>query len=32
LGNMVLQAQIRTGTHAGQLVLIPRISLILKKS
>ena len=32
LGNKVLQAEILTGTHAGQSVLIPRISLILKNN
>ncbi|KAG2659831.1 hypothetical protein PVAP13_1KG278905 [Panicum virgatum] len=30
LGSKVIQAEILTGTHAGQSVLIPRISLILK--
>ncbi|XP_008663236.1 ATP-dependent DNA helicase PIF1-like [Zea mays] len=30
LGDMVLEAQILTGTHAGKKVLIPRICLVLK--
>jgi ATP-dependent DNA helicase PIF1 len=30
LGDMTLEAQIRTGTHTGKIVLIPRICLPLK--
>lgn len=32
LGDMVIKARIMTGTHAGQTVLVPRISLTLKNT
>ncbi|KAG2481607.1 hypothetical protein PVAP13_J029060 [Panicum virgatum] len=32
LGNMVIEAEIMTGTHIGRIVLIPRISQILKNT
>lgn len=32
LGDMVIEARIMTGTHAGQSILIPRISLTLKNT
>jgi len=32
LGDMVIEARIMTGTHAGQTVLVPRISLTLKNT
>ena len=31
LGDKIIEAKIMTGTHAGENVLIPRISLTLKK-
>ena len=32
LGDMVIEARIMTGTHAGQTVLVPRICLTLKNT